>query len=125
MALNLHIPPCMRSPTEPRHPPPIDQPLRIQIEGPLSSIKKLLPGVEWQLEGVFRPTLQPAGPELARVTFRTIYGHDIRPEIDGDMVVRDEYLGWVQEDPNPWTLSREEGTGGAEMLPEEERYTGS
>lgn len=102
MALNLHIPPCMRSAAEPRHPPPVDQPLRIQIEGPLSSINKLLPGVEWQLEGVFRPSLQPAGQELARVAFRTIYGHDIRPEIDGDMVVRDEYLGWVQEDARPW-----------------------
>ncbi|KAF5606324.1 arginine deiminase type-3 [Fusarium subglutinans] len=104
MALNLHIPPCIRSPAEPRHPPPVDQPLRIQIEGPLSSINKLLPGVEWQLEGVFRPSLQTAGPELARVVFRTVYGHDIRPEIDGDMVVRDEYLGWVQEDPRPWTI---------------------
>ncbi|KAG8670690.1 hypothetical protein FPOAC1_010123 [Fusarium poae] len=94
----------MHLPAHPRHPPPIDQPLRIQIEGPLNSINKLLPGVDWQLEGgVFRPPLQAAGPELARVTFRTIYRHDVRPEVDGDMVVRDEYLGWVQEDPNPWT----------------------
>ncbi|KAJ3547858.1 hypothetical protein NM208_g1288 [Fusarium decemcellulare] len=52
---------------------------------------------------MFRPTVQPAATGLARVAFRMIYGRDIRTEIDGDMVVRDEYLGWVQEDPRPWT----------------------
>ncbi|RMJ06855.1 hypothetical protein CDV36_013534 [Fusarium kuroshium] len=103
MALDLHIPPCIHSPAQPRYPPPLEQPLRIQIEGPLVSIEKLLPGVEWQLEGPCRPSLQPTGPELARVAFRTIYGQDVRPDVDGDIVVRDEYLGWVMEDPKPWT----------------------
>ncbi|KAF5668733.1 arginine deiminase type-3 [Fusarium denticulatum] len=121
MALTLYIPPCIRSPAEPQHHPPVDQPLRIQIEGPLSSINKLLPGVDWQLEGVFRPSLQAAGPELARVAFRTIYGHDIRPEIDGDMVVRDEYLGWVQEDPRPWTRIDYYGVTFDHLVPAGER----
>ncbi|KAM5347066.1 hypothetical protein ACJ41O_010071 [Fusarium nematophilum] len=103
MALDLHIPPCIRSPAHPRHPPPLEQPLRIQIEGPLVSIEKLLPGVRWQLDGPSRPSVQPAGPELARVAFRALYGQDARPDVDGNMIVRDEYLGWVMEDPRPWT----------------------
>lgn len=42
---------------------------------------------------------QPAGPELARLAYREIYGQDVRPEVAGDVVVRDEYLGWVIEKP--------------------------
>ncbi|OTB16994.1 hypothetical protein K445DRAFT_316515 [Daldinia sp. EC12] len=38
---------------------------------------------------------QPAGPALARLTYQQIYGRDVRTDVDGDMVVRDEYLGWV------------------------------
>jgi hypothetical protein len=38
---------------------------------------------------------QPAAPELAKLTYRSIYGQDVRPEVIGDVIVRDEYLGWV------------------------------
>jgi hypothetical protein len=103
MALDLYIPPCNRFPAHPRHPPPVDLPLRIQIEGPLVSVDKLLPGIRWQLDEHSAPSLQSAAPELARVAFRTIYGQDVRADVDGDITVRDEYLGWVKEDRRPWT----------------------
>jgi hypothetical protein len=75
----------------------VEKPLRIQIEGPLVSIQKLLPEMTWPLD-VMRPVFPlPAGPELARLAYRTIYGRKVRPEDAGDMVVRDEYLGWVVE----------------------------
>lgn len=101
MALNLYIPPCIHTPPHPHHSPSVNKPLRISIEGPLSSVIKLLPGTEWQLQR-FRPTLQPAAPELAKLAFRTIYGQDIPSTVIDSLVVRDEYLGWVQEDPEPW-----------------------
>lgn len=101
MALNLHIPPCIQNPPHPHHPPSVEKPLRISIEGPLSSVKKLLPGIEWQLKR-FGPPRQPAASELAKVAFRTIYGQEIPANVVDDLVVRDEYLGWVQEDPKPW-----------------------
>ncbi|OTA59739.1 hypothetical protein K449DRAFT_385073 [Hypoxylon sp. EC38] len=41
----------------------------------------------------------PAGPELAKLIYQKIYGREVRSEIAGDMVVRDEYLGWVMERP--------------------------
>jgi hypothetical protein len=34
---------------------------------------------------------------LANLTYETIYGHPVRPDVEGDLVVRDEYLGWVIE----------------------------
>ncbi|KAJ4863860.1 hypothetical protein T069G_00390 [Trichoderma breve] len=74
MALQLHIPSCIRSPVHAHHPPPPDKPLRIQIEGPL-----------------------PSGPLLAKLAYRTIYGSDPSPGIENDIVVRDEYLGWIRE----------------------------
>ncbi|GAB1312194.1 SnoaL-like domain-containing protein [Madurella fahalii] len=73
MAFELHIPPCISNPAHPLHPPPPEKPLRIQIEGP------------------------PAGPEIAKLVYRTVYGRDARPELANDMVVRDEYLGWVTD----------------------------
>ncbi|KAI9762870.1 MAG: hypothetical protein M4579_000223 [Chaenotheca gracillima] len=96
MALKLHIPPCIDTPAHPFHPPPLECPLRINIEGPLVSIQKRLPGIEWHLDGHFDlPFPQPAGRELARLTYQTIYDGNIRSENVGDLVVRDEYLGWV------------------------------
>lgn len=69
--------------------------MRVQIDGPLVSIQKLLPDVPWHVD-VCKPIFpQPAGPELARVAYRAIYGQDVRPQIADDLVVRDEYLGWV------------------------------
>ncbi|OTA91911.1 hypothetical protein M434DRAFT_75445 [Hypoxylon sp. CO27-5] len=99
MALELHIPPCISSPAHPFHPPPLDQPLRIQIEGPLASIQKLFPGISWHANIMPSAFPHPAGPELAKLTYQKIYGREVRSEIAGDMVVRDEYLGWVMERP--------------------------
>ncbi|KAH6869507.1 hypothetical protein B0T10DRAFT_501465 [Thelonectria olida] len=103
MALDLYIPPCIYSPARDQHLLSVEQPLRIHIEGPSVAVEKLLPGVEWQLKGVFWPSLQPAAAELARVAFRAIYGRDVGVDVGGDMIVRDEYMGWVMEDPKPWT----------------------
>lgn len=103
MALELHIPACKSSPAHPSHPPRLEQPLRIQVEGPLVPIEKLLPGIEWQLIWPRQAHLQPASAELAKIAYRVIYGQDVRPDVVGDMVVRDEYLGWVMVGPRPWT----------------------
>ncbi|KAH8593163.1 hypothetical protein B0O99DRAFT_628272, partial [Bisporella sp. PMI_857] len=100
MALELYIPPCISTSGNPLHPPPLEQPLRIQIEGLLVSIQKLPPEVLWRTD-VSSPVFpqpagpQPAGPELARLAYQKIYGHEVRPDVAGDMIVRDEYLGWV------------------------------
>ncbi|KAK0624758.1 hypothetical protein B0T17DRAFT_252001 [Bombardia bombarda] len=95
MALELHIPPCIRASAHPLHPPPPEQPLRIQIEGPLVSIQKLLPEIPWNTSVASLMFPQPAGSELARLAYQKLYGREVRPEVSGDMVVRDEYLGWV------------------------------
>lgn len=96
MALKLHVPPCIRDPAHALHPPPIDRPLRIQIEGPLVSIQKLVPGHSWHFA---KPSAehfpQSGGEALAKLAYRTLYGIDVCQEVEGDMVVRDEYLGWV------------------------------
>ena len=42
---------------------------------------------------------QPGGKLLVELAFKHIYGREARPEITGDFVLRDEYLGWVQEVP--------------------------
>lgn len=99
MGLELHIPPCIRDPVHPFHPPPLDKPLRIQIEGPLVSVMKLFPDSSWDLGSFHDPPRFPqaAGPLLANLTYETIYGQPVRPDIEGDLVVRDEYLGWVIE----------------------------
>ncbi|KAJ5230433.1 hypothetical protein N7489_011141 [Penicillium chrysogenum] len=97
MALPLYIPHCIHAPAGRYHFPPSDQPLRIQIEGPLIAIQRLLPHIHWRLEFGNRTFPQPAGPELARLTYQTIYGRDVCPEVPGDLVVQDEYLGWMPE----------------------------
>ncbi|KID97583.1 hypothetical protein MAJ_06455, partial [Metarhizium majus ARSEF 297] len=96
MALELHIPPCIRTPSHPRHPPQFAIPLRIQIEGPLTSIQKLFPEVHWNLEDPDFP--QPVGPMLARLAYQVIYGGQDRADVANDLIVRDEYLGWVREE---------------------------
>jgi hypothetical protein len=97
MALPLHIPRCVHTPAAQYHLPPPDQPLRIQIEGPLVAIQRLLPHTPWLLGYLDRKFPQPAGPELARLTYQAVYGRDVRPEVLGDLVVQDEYLGWMPE----------------------------
>lgn len=42
---------------------------------------------------------QPAGKILAELAFKQVYGREARFDIAGDIRVRDEYLGWVQEIP--------------------------
>ncbi|UNI23619.1 hypothetical protein JDV02_009428 [Purpureocillium takamizusanense] len=97
MAPDLYIPSCIREPAHPFHPPPLGKPLRIQIEGPLVSVKKLLPDTPWHVRYIPTSFPQPAGPLLARLTYEKIYGHPVRRDVEGDLVVRDEYLGWVRE----------------------------
>ncbi|KFY48169.1 hypothetical protein V496_10318 [Pseudogymnoascus sp. VKM F-4515 (FW-2607)] len=89
-ALPLYIPPCPHAPSS-------EQPLRIQIEGPLLALQKLLPGVSWHIPHDSPEFPLPGGPELAKLAFQKIYHRDIRPDIAGDMVVRDEYKGWLVE----------------------------
>ena len=97
MAYQLSIPPCCHDPADPTHSPALGQPLRIQIEGPKVSIDKLLPGISWQTS-VATPTFpQPAGPKLAALAFKAVYGQP--PDTD-DMIVRDEYLGLIMK-PQP------------------------
>lgn len=94
MSYELCIPPCFHDPAHPLHPPPLGRPLRIQIEGPVVAIQKLLPSISWHTD-IFNPVFpQPAGPELAKLAYRALYGQDVRPGAD-DVIVRDEYLGWV------------------------------
>jgi hypothetical protein len=37
------------------------------------------------------------GPKLAELAFQQIYHRKVRHEVVGDMVVRDEYKGWVDK----------------------------
>ena len=59
------------------------------------AIERLLPDIPWRLDSRDRVFPQSAGPEPARLTYQTIYGRDIHPEVPGDLVVQDEYLGWM------------------------------
>jgi len=97
MAFELHIPPCISTPAHPLHPPPLEKPLRIQIEGPVVAIQKLLPDISWRTDPLSAVFPQPAGPEIAKLVYQIVYGQDVRPEVANDMVVRDEYLGWVTD----------------------------
>ncbi|KAK2009718.1 hypothetical protein LZ32DRAFT_608233 [Colletotrichum eremochloae] len=101
MALELHIPPCIVKPACDLHPPAFERPLRIQIEGPLVSIEKLFPGIQWKIPLVNTSEyFQPAGPELAALTYQHLYGRMPKDSTDasGDLVVRDEYLGWIRHE---------------------------
>ncbi|KAE8135125.1 hypothetical protein BDV38DRAFT_294790 [Aspergillus pseudotamarii] len=97
MALPLHIPPCIHNPTSKNHLPAQDHPLRIQVEGPLIAIQRILPHTPWHLSLQDQTFPQPAGAELARLTYRQIYRRDVNPEVPGDLVVKDEYMGWMPE----------------------------
>ncbi|OTB01979.1 hypothetical protein M426DRAFT_265280 [Hypoxylon sp. CI-4A] len=86
MALELHIPRCIHSTPHFLHPPPLEKPLRIQIEGPSISMERLFPGIEWRTNPLSLKFPQLAGPELARITYQKLYGRKVRPEVVGDMV---------------------------------------
>ncbi|KAF2181273.1 hypothetical protein K469DRAFT_692145 [Zopfia rhizophila CBS 207.26] len=94
MALELYIHPCIHNRPHHLHPPPPDKPLRIQIQGPLESIQKLLPNVSWHPIGPFP---QLGGLKLASLTHQKLYGQEGLEGADGALVVRDEYPGWVME----------------------------
>ncbi len=96
-ALPLCIPPCLRTPPHRFHLPSSSQPLRIQIEGPLIALQRLLPRVSWHTAD-HSPTFPlPGGPELAKLAFQTIYCREVQPDVPEDMIVRDEYTGWLVE----------------------------
>lgn len=97
MALPLYIPDCIHTPAGRYHLPPPDQPIRIQIEGPLITIQRLLPYIPWRLDLRDRTFPQPAGPELARLTYQNMFRWDVCQEIPGDLIVGDKYLGWMLE----------------------------
>lgn len=97
MAFELHIPPCTSTPAHHLHPPLLEKPLRIQIEGPVVAIQKLLPEILWYTDPLSLVFPQPAGPEIAKLAYQKVYGRDIRPELANDIIVRDEYLGWVTD----------------------------
>lgn len=97
MALDLHIPPCISTLAHPLHPPPLEKLLTIQIEGSLVSIQRFLPGISWHTYLLCLVFPQPAGSEFARLAYRKLYGRDVRPEVVGAMVVRDDYLDWVPD----------------------------
>ena len=92
MALPLHIPECIQSLNHPFHPPPLDRPVRTQIEGPLVSIQKLLPEVPWHID-VYAEKFQQAGVKVAESTYQALYGHNVRRNVENDLTVWDEYLG--------------------------------
>ncbi|EQL03258.1 arginine deiminase type-3 [Ophiocordyceps sinensis CO18] len=96
MPLQLYIPPCLRDPAHHLHLPEFGQPLRIQIEGPVVAIERLFPTITWHTNPTRLEFPQPAAQELANLAYRTIYGKEPRL---GDAVVKDEYLGWVVENP--------------------------
>lgn len=107
MALELYIPPCIHDPAHALHPPPLDRPLRVQIEGPLVSIRKLVPDCSWHFKAGSREFPQPGGEALAKLTYQALYRIDTRLEVVGDIIIRDEYLGWVMEGniPKKWVLT--------------------
>lgn len=97
--LPLRIPPCIHQPAHPHHPPPLDKPLRVHIEGPVSAVARLAPGARWDLRIPTKIFPQETGLALARITYRAVYGQD--PETDQDLVIVDELLGWAP--PTPYT----------------------
>ncbi len=98
MALELYIHPCIYNPPHRLHPPLPEKPLRIQIQGPLESIKKLLPNVSWHTIVSFP---QPGALKLARLTYQKLYKQEGLEGDDVTLVVRDEYLAWEMEGRKP------------------------
>ena len=94
----LYIPPCVDSPPHQNHPPSLERPLRIHIQGPLVSIKKLLPGVIFHYDDWGKPFPQPAAPQLAELAFQAIYGRPINRDL---LTVRDEYNAWIRDPQMP------------------------
>jgi hypothetical protein len=98
MALELYIPPCIHTPSHRLHPPLVNKPLRIRIQGPLESIQKLFPNTSWH---TIVPFPQPGGLELASLAYQTLYGQEGLNMADNALVVQDEYLAWAMEGRKP------------------------
>ncbi|KAF2728455.1 hypothetical protein EJ04DRAFT_538387 [Polyplosphaeria fusca] len=102
MALELHIPPCIHNPPHHFHPPPPDKPLRIQIQGPLESIQKLLPHTSWH---PIKPFPQPPGLLLASLTHQKLYGKEGQEHAKGTPIgVTFDHLV-PADDPDPEILA--------------------
>lgn len=89
----LYIPLCIRTPPGHLHLPPPEQPLKIEIEGPLVAIQRLLPHMPWRLDKPVLTFTGLAGSELLKLAYQKIYGPDICPDIPADLLAWDEYLG--------------------------------
>jgi hypothetical protein len=98
MALNLSIPPCIYEPPHANHPPLPHKPLRINIQGPLETIQKLLPNTVWHPLKSFP---QPAGQILANLTHQALYQEDDACTIECNVPIRYEYLSWVMDGQRP------------------------
>lgn len=116
-ALPLYIPPCITKPPHRFHPPPFDQPLRINVEGPLIALQKLLPDVSWHVTTHSPKFPMPGGPKLAELVFQKIYGREVQQDVAGDMLVRDEYKGWI---PNAPPMMDYYGVTFDHLVPEDE-----
>lgn len=97
MRFELDIPPCVSGPAHPLHPPPLEKPLRIQIEGPVVAIQRLLPRITWHTSPSALVFPQPAGHELAKLAYQALFRREVRPNVANDVVMRNEYLGWVTD----------------------------
>ncbi|TGJ87561.1 hypothetical protein E0Z10_g1178 [Xylaria hypoxylon] len=93
MALELYIPPCIHTPAHALHLPPLERPLRIQIDGPLTSIQKLVPDASWDIEAYAPDFPMPGGIALAKLVYRALY----KTDAPSDMAIRYQYLGWIRE----------------------------
>ncbi|KAI0114385.1 hypothetical protein GGR51DRAFT_504154 [Nemania sp. FL0031] len=101
MAHELYIPPCIGTPAQPFHSPPLNRPLRIRIEGPLTAIQRLIPNASWDVNISTQTFPMPGTKPLAELTYRALYGADPRSGVPRDMVIRDHFLGWVVKEKIP------------------------
>ncbi|QPH15623.1 hypothetical protein C2857_000082 [Epichloe festucae Fl1] len=121
MALELYIPPCIKVPVHPHHPPPAGKSLRIHIQGPLVSVQKLVPEAQRHIDVFNQIFPQPAGPLLARLVFEKLFGRQPQAEtISGDLIIRDQYLGWVMEGKKPLNQIDHYGVTFDHLVPPEE-----
>jgi hypothetical protein len=98
MALKLFIPPCIHNLRHKNHPPPPRQPLRVEVQGSLETIQKLLPDVAWHPLKSFP---QPGGRALASLIHQSLHGGDGLCSSKSELSVRHEYLAWAMEGRRP------------------------
>ena len=51
----------------------------------------------WHIETEAPDFPQKGGPALAKLTYETLYERSLDNEMEDEVVIRDEYLGWVTE----------------------------